>query len=149
MTEVQFDRYNFRIQHRDGKQYIFDVVRKKEVALTPEEWVRQHWLHYFIYTLRYPASLMAVEKQIEVNDLRKRCDVVVYNNRLQPLLLVECKAPEEKVDEQVFMQAARYNLSLRVPYFLLSNGTHHFCCKTGEHFTMLNQVPDWQQLNAV
>src|ERR1700742_4770526 len=116
MTEVVFSKYNFRVEDREGGRFIFDDARKKWVSLTPEEWVRQHVLHYLIQDKGYPKSLIAVERGIELNGLQKRFDLVVFDNKGQPNIIIECKAPEEKLNEKVFEQIARYNLSLRVNY---------------------------------
>lgn len=104
---------------------IFDPVRKKYVALTPEEWVRQHILHYLLER-GYPASLIAIERGIAVNGLTRRFDIVVYRRDAQPLILVECKAQEEALDHKVVMQAIAYNLTVQARYLWLTNGTHTY-----------------------
>src|SRR5262249_54832795 len=108
---------------------IFDIIRKKFVALTPEEWVRQHWLHYLIEEGKYPRSLIVPEMKIVLNDLSKRCDVVVHDRSGNPFLIVECKSPDVKISQKVFDQVARYNLTLKVKYLIVSNGTQHYGCK--------------------
>src|SRR4051812_23969383 len=107
MTEVLFGQYNFRTEEREGKKFIFDDARKKFVLLTSEEWVRQHILHYLIHDKKFSRSLIAVERGIELNGLQKRFDVVVFDNKGQPKMIIECKGPEEKLDEKVFEQIAR------------------------------------------
>lgn len=146
MTEVIFSAYNFRKESRDEKEFIFDDVRKKFVALTPEEWVRQHVLHYLIHEKKYPRALIAVETQIDLNDTIKRCDAVVYSRDSKPILIIECKAPEEKLDEKVFEQIARYNLKLRVPYWWVTNGTHNYFCEVRKELKVLNEVPEFSEL---
>jgi len=126
---INFAKYNFRIKKERESQFIFDIIRKKFVALTPEEWVRQHWIHYLIDEAKFPRSLIAVEMNIMVNDLSKRCDIVVYNREGKPFLIVECKSPDIKISQKVFDQIARYNLTLQVKYLIVSNGKQHFACE--------------------
>jgi hypothetical protein len=121
LTKVEFGEYDFRFREEKGIKQIFDPVRKKYVSLTPEEWVRQHVLHYLI-SKGYPASLIAVERGIEVNDTQRRFDVVVYDRESKPLIIVECKAQNETVNQNVLMQIAGYNLKLKAKYFWLTNG---------------------------
>ena len=146
MTEVIFSTYTFRTEDREGKQFIFDEVRKKFVLLTPEEWVRQHILHYLIYDKNFSKSLIAVERGIELNGLQKRFDVVVFANDGKPKIIIACKAPEEKLDEKVFAQIARYNLSLNVDYLWVTNGEKNFCCKLKEGIQLLREIPSTQNL---
>lgn len=141
MTEVVFGTYNFRTEDREGGQFIFDEVRRKFVALTPEEWVRQHILHYLIHDKKFPKSLIAVERGIELNGLQKRFDVVVFANDGLPKMIIECKAPEELLNEKVFEQIARYNLTLRVDYLWVTNGSNNFCCKLKDGIELLGEVP--------
>ena len=128
---------------------IFDTIRRKYVQLTPEEWVRQHLLHYFINEKKFPASLIAVEKSVKVNSLPRRTDVLVYNSNLEKLLLAECKAPSVKITQSVFDQAARYNMTLDVKYFVLTNGIETYCC-TIDHvlkkYLFLEEVPAFPEL---
>ncbi|HYV91171.1 MAG TPA: type I restriction enzyme HsdR N-terminal domain-containing protein [Chitinophagales bacterium] len=126
---IVFKKYDFRIQREGDQSFIFDIIRKKFVALTPEEWVRQHWIHYLIEEKKYPRSLFALEKMIELNQLAKRCDIVIYNREGKPFLIVECKSPDVKISQKVFDQIARYNLTLRVKYLVVSNGSEHHCCE--------------------
>ena len=104
---------------------IFDAIRKKFVDLTPEEWVRQHLIHYLINEKKYPASALSVEKQLLLNGTKKRYDLVVYNTLLKPILIVECKAPSIALNQLTIEQVLRYNLSLNVPYILVTNGMKH------------------------
>lgn len=143
---IQFNKYNFRLEEREGGQFIFDEVRRKWVMLTPEEWVRQHILHYLVEQKSYPKSLIAVERGIELNGLQKRCDVVVFNTYGKPVMIVECKAPEEVVSPKVYEQIARYNQKLRVDYLWVTNGTYNFCCKLGEYPVLLADIPAWNEL---
>lgn len=113
---------DLRLRKLEQRTQIYDAFRKRWVVLTPEEWVRQHFLHYLHFHLRYPSNLIAVEKSLTLNGLSKRADIVVYDRKLQPWMLVECKKMDVKLDQSVFDQAARYNLVMNVPYLLITNG---------------------------
>jgi hypothetical protein len=106
----------------NGEPYIFDFIRKKWLLLSPEEWVRQHVLNFLVNEKKYPASSISVEKELQLNDLKKRYDIVVYNNRLEPELIVECKAPYIALDKTVVEQALRYNLVVKAKLLMISNG---------------------------
>ncbi|MEX0811319.1 MAG: type I restriction enzyme HsdR N-terminal domain-containing protein [Chitinophagales bacterium] len=122
MTSINFPEYDFKLRIVNDQKQIFDPVRKKYVKLTPEEWVRQHWIYYLHGELNFPFGYLAVEKGLELNQLKKRCDIVAYSRAGEPMLIVECKAPEVKVNQQSIDQAGRYNIKLKVPYLLISNG---------------------------
>lgn len=147
MTQVHFDEYPFRIESRNNSKCIFDIVRKKLVTLTPEEWVRQHVLHYLAAN-QYPLSHIAVERGIVLNGLRKRFDIVVFDKNSAPAMIVECKAPEETLNEKVFEQIARYNLSLKVNYLWVTNGANNYCCKLNKGVRLLPAVPAYQELEG-
>ena len=119
---LKYPPYQVRLKKEGGKQLIFDFVRKKWLVLTPEEWVRQHVLNYLIQVRKYPLSAIAVEKELQLNDLRKRFDAVVFDRHLQPYLIIECKAPYIALDKMVLEQALRYNLIIRAPFLMISNG---------------------------
>lgn len=121
--------YRPDIEQRNGKDYIFCVWRRKYVRLTPEEWVRQHFLHALVEDFAYPQALIAVEASISVGEVKKRCDAIIYNSALQPLCIVEFKAPTVSLTQKVFDQVAVYNRQLGVTYFFLSNGNEHKACK--------------------
>jgi hypothetical protein len=126
---------------------IFDSLRRKFVALTPEEWVRQHFVHYLVSEKKYPTSLIANEAGVKLNSLNKRCDTIVYNNRLDPLMIIEYKEPNIAITQQVFDQIVRYNIVLRVRYLIVSNGMNHYCCKMDYDnmtFEYLVEVPDYE-----
>ncbi len=148
MTEVTFGKYNFRTEERHGKQFIFDELRRKMVALTPEEWVRQHIIHYLLTEKRYSKKLIAVERGIELNGLQKRFDLVLFDNTGTARMIIECKAPEEKLNEKVFQQIATYNLSLNVDYLWVTNGEFNFCSKLKGGIELLKEVPDYEQLRS-
>ena len=125
---LNFPSYSFRTRTIEEKKEIFDEVRKSWIVLTPEELVRQHVLRWMTEVKKYPASLLAVEKTIEINGMKRRCDIVAYSRSGNPIVVVECKAPDVKIDQDVFDQAARYNLKLNAKLFLLTNGINHYCC---------------------
>ena len=148
MLQLNFPAYNFRLKNSENKIYIFDVIRKKFVVLQPEEWVRQHLVHYLISEKKYPVSLINVEKQLELNGLKKRYDVVVFNSKGNIEILVECKAPKINIDQSTFDQIARYNMNLKANYLIVTNGLEHFYCKMDydkEKYTFLTDVPDFNR----
>jgi type I site-specific restriction-modification system R (restriction) subunit len=148
MTKVLFGEYSFRIEERDRGKYIFDIARKKFVTLTPEEWVRQHVLHYLVYTKSYPLNHIAIERGIELNGLKKRFDIAVFSSNAKPVMIIECKAPEELLNEKVFEQAARYNLSLKVNYLWVTNGLANYCCSLINGIKLLDEIPEYSMLTA-
>ncbi len=129
MQALNLPDHGVKTKHAPEGDRIFDPVRRAWVALTPEEWVRQHVLNYLAQDLGCPLSLIAVEKRMELNRLVKRTDIVVHGTDGKPLLLVECKAPHIKLDQAVFEQAARYNTVFKMPLLLITNGMVHYCCK--------------------
>ncbi len=147
MTEVRFNKYQFRLEKREGKEYIFDIARKRFVLLTSEEWVRQHILHYLIADRLYPANHIAVERGIELNGLQKRFDIVVFSKDAKPVMIIECKAPEETLNEKVFEQIASYNLSLKVDYLWVTNGERNFCCQLKNGIRLLDAVPPYEEIS--
>jgi hypothetical protein len=143
MTRIPYPPPDFQMRMQDEKEWIFDPLRKKWVRLTPEEWVRQNMLQYLIRTLSYPASLIAVEREIVVGELRKRFDILVYQNT-QPWMILECKEWNTPLSESVLKQALTYHIALPTPYLVISNGPdtriyHLF----GQHFTELSAFPDF------
>lgn len=138
-----FDR---KIIKKDDKPFIFDVVRRQYVALTPEEWVRQHFVHFLVNHKGYPQSLMANEMQLKLNGMSRRCDTVVYDRSLRPRVIIEYKAPTVNITQRVFDQICRYNMVLQVDYLIVSNGHVHYCCKvdyTAQTYSFLKEVPSW------
>lgn len=144
MQPLQFPPYQFRFKNSENKIAIFDEIRKKFIILTPEEWVRQHVVHYLFAEKSYPKSWINVEKQIKMNGLTKRYDVVVFNPDGSIFLLVECKAPEIKISQQTFDQIARYNLALKAEYLMVTNGLEHYFCQMdfeNERYHFLEELP--------
>lgn len=150
MQKLNLPTYSFRIQKNTlGKEDIFDIVRKQFVALTPEEWVRQHLIHYLHLEKEFPLSLMAIEKGIAVHNKEYRADIVLYNHQAEAVLIVECKAPGIKLTQEVFQQAARYNLHYKANYLFISNGLQHYCAHIDfdQNTTkILNQIPPYKEL---
>ncbi|NPA36043.1 MAG: type I restriction enzyme HsdR N-terminal domain-containing protein [Chlorobi bacterium] len=150
MERLNLPPANLKIAKDKGRLQVFDIIRKKYVALTPEEWVRQHFLHYFISGLNYPPGLIAVEKVVKINGMNKRADIVVYDKKGTPAMIVECKAPDVAVDNSVFEQAAGYNLRLGVDYLLITNGMKHYCAKLDKQnqgYVLLGSIPQYRDLN--
>ncbi|PWD99928.1 type I restriction enzyme HsdR N-terminal domain-containing protein [Marinilabilia rubra] len=149
MKTLNLPSFTFRYKDEAGKKFIFDVVRGKFVSLTPEEWVRQNFLHFMSQHLGYPSNLTGVEKMLKVNGLSQRCDVVLFNRKGHPVIIVECKAPSIEVDKTTLAQAARYNTTLKVPFLVLTNGLKHYCIftdvKTGRH-SAKNGFPSFEEL---
>lgn len=146
LPKLNFPAYEFRIREENGALKIFDPVRKKYVALTPEEWVRQHLIHYLNKDKNYPLGLMKVEKEFKYNKLSKRADIVVCERNGAPLLMAECKSPDVEITQAVFDQAMRYNLTMDVKVVLLSNGINHFCFrldKEKQTYVALKEIPGW------
>ena len=128
----------------EEKTHIFDVVRKKYLLLTPEEWVRQNFIHYLNKEKKYPFSLMGVEQMVKYNSLKVRADIVIYNLEGKPNVIVECKAPEVKITQDTFYQIAKYNSQLKVQYLIVTNGMKHYCCKMDyktNEITFLEEIP--------
>ena len=141
---LNLPEFAFSVREQGQSKQIFDSVRKRFVSLTPEEWVRQHFLRFMIEHRKYPASLIAIEKLVKVNTLSQRTDIVVYNREGKPWMIVECKASSVKVSHETFLQAARYNLTLQVPYMALTNGLEHYCLFfNGKEFEFLDNLPDF------
>lgn len=145
MLDITFRKYDFRFITQEGKQYIFDEIRKKNILLTPEEWVRQHILHHLVYDLNYPKSLIAVEKEFKVNHLKKRFDVLVYDRNMQAFLLIECKSPKISLNDATISQIANYNSKFKAHYLLVSNGNQNYCFDiSGQVPISLDKLPDFQ-----
>jgi len=146
MLQLNLPEYNFRIKKQDDKLFIFDTQRKRYVSLTPEEWVRQHFIHFLIEVKGYPAAYLAIEKQLRMNGMKKRCDAILYNENSLPVLIIELKAPTVPITQSTFDQVAVYNAKLKVDYFMISNGIEHYCCKVdtdNSRYEFFSEVPDY------
>jgi len=144
MQQLNFPSYNFRFKNSENKVAIFDAIRKKFIILTPEEWVSQHVVHYLLEEKKYPKSHINVEKLLKVNDLKKRYDIVVFNPDGSIFILVECKAPEIKISQHTFDQIARYNLTLKAQFLMVTNGHNHYFCQMdfeNEKYNFLKELP--------
>ena len=151
MLRLNLPSYETKITEKEGKTQIYDVLRKCHVALTPEEWVRQHFVHFLIDHKDYPATLMGNEVAITLNGMKRRCDTVVYDKTLKPRVIVEYKAPSVKITKEVFAQISRYNLILKVDYLIVSNGLQHYCCKmdyANSTFTFLQEIPEYDNVKG-
>ena len=147
MQNLDFPKFDYRIKSKENKLSIFDIIRKKFVVLQPEEWVRQHCIHYLITVKNYPKSLINVEKMLMINGLKKRYDIVVFNPKGSIFLIVECKAANVKITQDTFDQIARYNLSLNAEYLMVTNGLNHYYCQMDveqQRYTFLQDIPDYQ-----
>ena len=149
MLALNLPAYETKITENDGKRQIFDILRKCYVALTPEEWVCQHFVHYLIDHKGYSKALMGNEVSILLNNTKRRCDTVVYDRSMRPRVIVEYKAPSVRITKEVFAQISRYNLILKVDYLIVSNGIQHYCCKmdyTDNTFVFLQEVPEYNKI---
>ena len=149
MYRLNLPPYPIKITERGEKRLIFDFLRRKYVALSPEEWVRQHFVHYLVEVKKYPKSLLANEVELKVGDKKLRCDTLLYTQALQPRMIVEYKAPTIQLQQKTFDQISAYNLLLKVDYLVVSNGLQHYCCKMDyaqQRYVFLEQLPDYELL---
>ena len=149
MLSLNLPPYATKIAVRDGKNTIWDIIRRKYVALTPEEWVRQHFVHFLVEHKGYPASLLANEVALTLNGTSRRCDTVLYDRTLSPRMIIEYKAPHIPITQKVFDQISRYNLVFRVDYLIVSNGLSHYCCRMDyarQSYQFLKDVPEYREL---
>lgn len=144
MVQLNLPPCDLKLKMISGKPAVFDILRKKFVILTPEEWVRQHFVHHLINFYRYPKSLIKVESSLKYNEMPNRSDIVVYDRDGNCFLLVECKAASVDIDNKVFRQIARYNTTLKAPYLAVTNGIKHFCCSIDHSkgsYLFINDLP--------
>ncbi|MDB9723299.1 type I restriction enzyme HsdR N-terminal domain-containing protein [Polaribacter sp.] len=149
MQKLNLPDYKFKLKSNENKTLIFDNLRKKYMVLTPEEWVRQHFVQFLIEEKNYPPSLIAIEKQVLVNNLKKRSDILVFNKEGNPDIIVECKAPKIKITQATFDQIARYNSTLNANFLVVTNGLNHFYCKMdfeNETYVFLKEIPNYKQI---
>lgn len=146
MIAVTYPEPQFRTKMEGGRRYIFDGIRKTWLLLTEEEWVRQNFVNYLVAGLQYPSSFMALEKEISLHELKKRFDVLVYNREHKPWMMVECKAPQVQLSEDVLQQVLRYNISVPVSYIIITNGSHTVGWKKeGSGLILLSNMPAWNE----
>jgi hypothetical protein len=146
MQDLNLPKYSLKFKNQEGKTFIFDPIRKKYLVNTPEEWVRQNFIQFLVQEKGYPASLMAVEMGIDVLNTKKRCDIVLYNTMGKPHIIVECKAPSIKIAQDTFDQIARYNLTLKTEFLIVTNGLQHYVCVMDHEnkcYHFLKEIPNY------
>jgi len=151
MHHLNLPPVDLKIRRQENKDYVFDRLRKQYVRLTPEEWVRQHFIHYLIQEKQYPEGFLANEVCITIGPVTRRCDTVLYDSFLQPRMIIEYKAPSVSISQKTFDQIMQYNYRLKVPWLIISNGLQHYCCRMDEEggAVFLREVPEWGELNAI
>ena len=149
MTPLNLPSYPVKTRVVEGKTYIFDVLRRKYVMLTPEEWVRQHFVNYLTTYLGYPASMIANEVMLQIGQKRLRCDSILYDLEAHPRMIIEYKAPSIPLTQKVFDQISTYNLLLHVDYLTVSNGMQHICCKmdySNQKYLFFEDIPRYENI---
>ncbi len=148
MQKLNFPTYTFRFKNSENKRLIFDQIRKIFVVFQPEEWVRQNCIQYLNQEKKYPISLINVEKELKLNNLKKRYDIVVFNSDGTIHLIVECKSPKININQSTFDQIARYNMALKASYLMVTNGINHYYCQMDfeeERYQFLKDIPEYKQ----
>ena len=148
MQDLNLPKYSLKLKTEGQKTFIFDPIRKKYLVNTPEEWVRQNFIQFLVQEKEYPTSLMAVEMGIDVLNTKKRCDIVLYNTIGKPHIIVECKAPSIKIAQDTFDQIARYNLTLKSEFLIVTNGLQHYVCVMDHEnkcYHFLKDIPAYQK----
>lgn len=149
MLQLNLPPFDIRLRGTREHPQIFDMLRRKYVALTPEEWVRQHFVHYLVDHKGYPAALLANEIQLRVGDKTLRADSVLYSRTLRPRMIIEYKAPTVAITQKVFDQISAYNQLLHVDYLVVSNGLEHYVCRMdyeGKKYVFLEHIPDYSEI---
>jgi hypothetical protein len=147
--QLNLPEYEINVAEKDGKQQIFDFLRRKFVAMTPEEWVRQHFVHFLVEHKGYPKGLLVNETELRIGDKRLRCDTVLYNKNMQPQMIIEYKAPQIQIQQKTFDQIAVYNLLLHADYLVVSNGIQHYCCQMdyeNRSYRFLTEIPEYDAI---
>jgi len=151
MEPLNLPTYFFRIKEDRGKKYIFDEIRRRFVLLTPEEWVRQHVINFLVQAKNFPLSLISIEKGFSLNRRKQRYDLLIYNRKGHPLMIVECKAPGVEINQQVFDQAGRYNNIYKADYMLSTNVRKHYCCQVNQstqQYRFLHEIPEFSNIHV-
>ena len=144
MIKIEYPVYDFKIRKEKNAEFIFDVMRKRWMSLTPEEWVRQNFLQYIVQIKSYPVSLIAIEKEIYLGELKKRCDIVVYDRDTLPWMIIECKEMNEPLNAKVLDQILRYHITLPAKYLVVTNGSYCFGFKKSEgQFYEIDELPEY------
>ena len=149
MRELNLPPYPIKVRTAGKQRQIFDFLRRRYVALTPEEWVRQHFVHFLVEHKGYPKGLLVNEMELRVGDKRLRCDTLLYDRAMEPQMIIEYKAPEVEITQRVFDQISVYNLLLRVDYLIVSNGLNHYCCCIDHNhrsYEFLKDIPSYSEL---
>jgi hypothetical protein len=142
MIQVIFPDPEFKVKKEKGREIIFDSFRKKWIVLTPEEWVRQNFLQFLQQVKKYPSSLIAIEKELKLGELKKRFDILVYDKKHQPWMMIECKSMDVKLDEKAMDQVLRYNMGIPVEFIVLTNGHYTYGWhRTGEEMLDMDELP--------
>lgn len=151
MSGLNLPSFELKLRKQNGKDYVYDRLRKQFVRLTPEEYVRQHFVNFLINHKGYSEALLANEIGIEIGNVKKRCDTVLYNRFLKPMLIIEYKSPKVKITQETFDQIARYNMALQVPWLIVSNGLNHYCCKINYQegtYAFVAEIPDYDRVKS-
>ncbi|MBP5302854.1 MAG: type I restriction enzyme HsdR N-terminal domain-containing protein [Bacteroidales bacterium] len=151
MFRLNLPPYPIKIQEKGEKRQIFDFLRRKWVALTPEEWVRQHFTHYLVEHKGYPKALLANEVELRIGEKRLRCDTLLYNRELRPRMIIEYKAPHIQIQQKTFDHIVAYNLLLHADFLVISNGLQHYCCQMDyerRSYRFLTEIPDYTVLRG-
>ena len=145
------NKYPLKIINKDGQKFIFDLIRKKHIKLSPEEWVRQNFIKYLVEIKNYPPGLIGIEQQLPGNNQKFRTDIVVFSKQAKANMIIECKAEKIKISQDVFDQIAKYNMQFKANFLVVTNGIKHFACKLNYHektYTFLQEIPDYKELNS-
>lgn len=149
MNALNLPYFPLKIKKVEEKHFVWDILRKKYIQITPEEWVRQHFVHFLIERKGYPKGLLANEVQVLLNGQKKRCDTILYSKTQEPFMIIEYKAPDVPITQKVFDQITRYNIALKVRYLIVSNGIEHFCCEVDylqHNYRFLPEIPFYHSL---
>jgi hypothetical protein len=150
--QLNFPEFNYRIRPVAKGFEIWDILRKKYIRLTPEEWVRQHVVNYLIHYKQYPQGLISVEKQLVYHQQDRRTDIVAHNAQAKPCLLIECKAPEVALSDKTIEQSSLYNTKLKAPFMLITNGMQHYCFHVDFHLgksSSVGYIPDYEEASKI
>lgn len=149
LPKLNLPQFDFKIKSDENVTKIYDEIRKDYFIITPEEWVRQNFVKYLIKNFSYPIGRIAVEKQVKINNIPKRFDMLVYDKRLHPLVLIECKAPEVNINQMAFSQAGVYNIQLRAKYIIVTNGMSHYAAEIdfkNKKYNFLEAIPNYLEI---
>lgn len=149
MIPLNLPSFNIKLQGTQEHPHVFDILRRRYVALTPEEWVRQNFIHYLIESLNYPATLLANEMRLQVGQKQLRADSVLFDTELKPRMIIEYKAPNIAITQKVFDQISAYNLMLHADYLIVSNGMRHYCCKMdydNNRYLFMDHIPKYEEI---